>query len=155
MKIQIKNLHDRFIITGKEKRKLKRLAVIAAETVNKTGDFFLSVVFTNDEHITTLNKIYRKKNKPTDVLAFPMDLNPSSFPDIPWMIGEIIISIDTCQKNAEKEEITLEQKIFQMFIHGFIHLLGYHHDTPEKYEKMSDLHKSILTKFYMLNRSKK
>ena len=83
----------------------------------------VSLLLTSDEIIKELNNQYRNKDKPTDVLSFPMEDK--------LMLGDIAISIDTAKKQAEEREIALEREVAFLFIHGLLHLLGYDHIEKE------------------------
>ena len=106
---------------------------------NKENQYEISLLITNDETIHLLNKEYRQKDKPTDVLSFPME------DDI--MLGDIVISLDTAKNQALEREIGLEREIAFLFIHGLLHLLGYDHETSVEDEKeMFALQEEILKK---------
>ena len=106
---------------------------------NKENQYEISLLITNDETIHQLNKEYRQKDKPTDVLSFPME------DDI--MLGDIVISLDTAKNQALEREIGLEREIAFLFIHGLLHLLGYDHETSVEDEKeMFALQEEILKK---------
>ena len=79
----------------------------------------INVVFCSDEYICGLNSEYRHKDKPTDVLSF--EFGEDSF------FGEIYISTDTADKQAEEYGHSFLSEIQRLFIHGFFHLLGYDH----------------------------
>lgn len=97
----------------------------------------VSLLLTNDEIIKELNNQYRNKDKPTDVLSFPMEDK--------LMLGDIAISIETAKKQAEEREIALEREVAFLFIHGLLHLLGYDHETSIEDEKeMFELQENIL-----------
>lgn len=106
---------------------------------NKENQYEISLLITNDETIHLLNKEYRQKDKPTDVLSFPME------DDI--MLGDIVISLDTAKNQAQEREIGLDREIAFLFIHGMLHLLGYDHETSIEDEKeMFALQEEILKK---------
>lgn len=96
----------------------------------------LSVLFTDDRGMAELNLRYRGRSGPTNVLAFPM----SDFggpvdqaPDVDsGMLGDVVICVDTAQREAEESGITLEQRIDRLLIHGVLHLLGYDHVHGEE-----------------------
>ncbi len=98
----------------------------------------LSIVMTNDEQIQQLNKTYRRIDKPTNVLAFPMQ--EGQFTDItPGLLGDIVISCETAQQEADEADITLIERISQLLIHGILHLLGFDHEmSPMDAQKMED-----------------
>lgn len=106
---------------------------------NKENQYEISLLITNDETIHLLNKEYRQKDKPTDVLSFPMEDEV--------MLGDIVISLDTAKNQAQEREIGLEREIAFLFIHGLLHLLGYDHETSVEDEKeMFALQEEILKK---------
>ncbi len=106
---------------------------------NKENQYEISLLITNDETIHLLNKEYRQKDKPTDVLSFPME------DDI--MLGDIVISLDTAKNQAQEREINVDREVAFLFIHGLLHLLGYDHETSVEDEKeMFALQEEILKK---------
>jgi len=90
----------------------------------------LSILFTNDEHIAELNRLFLKRDRPTNVLAFPMEGGPESGPQTP-MIGDIVISLDAAERDAEEIGEDLDRTINRLLIHGFLHLLGCDHERSE------------------------
>lgn len=103
------------------------------------NNYEISLLITDDETIHQLNKEYRQKDKPTDVLSFPMEDEV--------MLGDIVISLDTAKKQAQEREIGLDREIAFLFIHGLLHLLGYDHETSvEDEKKMFALQEEILKK---------
>jgi probable rRNA maturation factor len=94
----------------------------------------LSVLFTDDVHIALLNREYRGKDRPTNVLAFPMAGGP---PDVEsGMLGDIVISVDTALRESEEAGETLETTINRLLVHGLLHLLGYDHERSAKDERI-------------------
>jgi probable rRNA maturation factor len=98
----------------------------------------ISVVITNNEQIQQLNFRYRKIDKPTNVLAFPMQ--EGQFGNItPGLLGDIVISCETAQKEAKSANISLAERISQLLIHGILHLIGFDHEASESdAEKMEE-----------------
>lgn len=106
---------------------------------NKENQYEISLLITNDETIHLLNKEYRQKDKPTDVLSFPME------DDI--MLGDIVISLDAAKNQAQERDINVDREVAFLFIHGLLHLLGYDHETSVEDEKeMFALQEEILKK---------
>ena len=78
-----------------------------------------------------LNKTYRGISKPTNVLAFPMQ--EGAFSDItPGLLGDVVISIETAEREAITAGISLEERTSQLLIHGILHLLGFDHELGDK-----------------------
>lgn len=95
----------------------------------------VSLLLTNDEEIQTLNASYRKKNKPTDVLAFAM--SESAYGDVSnQMLGDVVISLDTAFVQATERRVSLEAEVQMLLVHGILHLLGWDHDTKPKEKRM-------------------
>jgi probable rRNA maturation factor len=94
----------------------------------------LSVLFTDDLHIAELNKKYRGKDKPTNVLAFPMDDDSSDVES--GMLGDIVISVDTAIRESIDGSEPLNNTINRLLVHGLVHLFGYDHERSRKDERM-------------------
>ena len=103
------------------------------------ADGILNVVFVNDDYIKSLNKQYRKKDQPTDVLSFSY-IETSDFKDT-GLIGEVYISIPTAKKQAKKE---LEHELNKLFVHGFLHVFGHNHESEKDFKKMNKIEREIL-----------
>lgn len=82
------------------------------------------LTFVGPKAIQTLNKKYRHKNKPTDVLSFPLK---EKGPDGKFYLGDIIICLEVAKKQAKAHGHSLEREVEILTIHGFLHLLGYEH----------------------------
>lgn len=82
----------------------------------------LAVVFGNDALLRRLNRVYRFKDKPTDVLAFPSE-------DAEMGLGDVIVSVETARGNASLFSRTLDRELEVLALHGFLHVLGYDHET--------------------------
>lgn len=89
----------------------------------------LSVVFCDDAFIHELNRDYRGKDKPTDVLSFPQDLESG-------LLGDLILSIPTSLRQARARKARLADEIEWLFLHGCLHLLGYEDETEEGSQEM-------------------
>ncbi len=83
----------------------------------------VSILLTSDKNIRTLNRSWRKKNKPTDVLSFPA----ADFPG--QSAGDVAISIDTAARQARRFGHPLQIEIKILMLHGLLHLAGYDHET--------------------------
>jgi probable rRNA maturation factor len=94
----------------------------------------LSILFTDDKRIAELNRQYRGKDKPTNVLAFPMAEDPSDIES--GMLGDVVISVDTALREAAGTGETLVEAIYRLVVHGLLHLLGYDHERSPKDEKI-------------------
>ena len=94
----------------------------------------ISILLLDNSQIRDLNREYRKKDKPTDVLSFPMR-DESSDNVQPQLLGDIVISVETAEKQARQRNHSLYRELCFLLIHGTLHLLGYDHETSKKVEK--------------------
>jgi probable rRNA maturation factor len=145
MKIQIDNNQKKIKI---DKRKIRSSIRILFKHLDCT-DKEISLSFVDDEKIRLLNKQYRDKDKPTDVLSF--SLQEGEFSNInPLILGDIVISVDTAAVDASKSSLSFEQEIDLLIIHGLLHLLGYNHEntTKEERKKMQKKEKELFGLLY-------
>ena len=95
---------------------------------------FLTLLLSNNNNIKKLNKQFRNKNKPTDILSFPINrkkkLENNSY------LGDIIISFNYMNKPKKQKVKIFKNKVIKTFIHGFLHLLGFDHLVLKDYKKM-------------------
>lgn len=120
---------------GLNKKDSEKLKKYLKEILKKKGfapiDYDISIVFVDDEKIRELNKKYRNKDKPTDVLSFNLGKDPKN-----RIIGEIYISIPTAKKQSiENNKFLLDEIVF-LSLHGILHILGYDHKHPWEKEEM-------------------
>jgi len=112
-------------------RRLRRMM-----TALKLDDAELSVLLTGDDQIQELNRVYRKKNRPTDVLAFAMSEGegPTSAPPrgAPRLLGDVIVSVPTARVQAKQAGHAALDEVTELLGHGLLHLLGWDHETPAK-----------------------
>ncbi|PWL19465.1 rRNA maturation RNase YbeY [Falsochrobactrum shanghaiense] len=109
----------------------------------KPAESELSLVFTDDASIQALNAQWRGKDKPTNVLSFPAF--PVRAGDQPGpMLGDIIIARETVEREALDEGKPFENHLTHLIVHGFLHLLGYDHQTEEEAEEMERRERDIL-----------
>ena len=108
----------------------------------------LTLLLSNDKNIKKLNKIFRKKNKPTDILSFP--LNEKVRISKQTYLGDIIISYNFMNRPQSLNTKLFNEKVTKTFIHGFLHLLGFDHKKHKDYIKMireeGQIYKSITSK---------
>ncbi len=121
----------------------KYLEPILDKTLKKVGhdsNVEVSVVMVNDDAIHEYNKNYRNVDRPTDVLSFV----DGEEVDGVLSLGDIIISVDKVRSQAEDYGHSLKREYCFLVAHGFLHLLGYDHETKEEEEEMTRLQKEIL-----------
>ena len=111
--------------------------------LQKSVDLFegiLNVVFVNDAYIRSLNKTYRGKDEPTDVLSFNyLDDDHDS-----KLTGEVYISIETAKRQAKEYKHSLQDELGKLFIHGVLHIHGYDHEEEEDFAAMNAIENSVL-----------
>lgn len=140
MKIQISNNQKKIKI---DRRKIRSTIIKILKHLD-CSDKEISFSFVDDKTIQQLNKQYRYKDKPTDVLSF--SLGEGEFGNInPDVLGDIIISVETAAANASKNSVSLKEEIDFLIIHGLLHLLGYNHEntTKEETKKMQSKQKEL------------
>jgi probable rRNA maturation factor len=93
-------------------------------------DHELSIVITDDAQVRELNRTYRGKDEPTNVLSFPMQ--EGEFSDItPGLLGDVVISLDTAEAEAIAAGISTDERMSQLLVHGILHLFGFDHELGE------------------------
>ena len=128
------------------KKKIKRPDYYLKKKFNKLLNKFkitsnvqeISIFLTNSEKMRQLNLRFRKKNKPTDVLSFPINIVKKKI----GYLGDIAISYEIVNKRSKKSNFNYE--FDKMWVHGYLHLLGYDHKKIKEFEKMRKLEKKIL-----------
>lgn len=114
----------------------------AARTADLVAGGEVSVLLTDDAHIRALNAKWRGKDKATNVLSFPA--NAGAVPDGPVLFGDIVLARETVLAEAETEGKAIDHHVAHLLVHGFLHLLGYDHETPEEADAMEELERRAL-----------
>jgi probable rRNA maturation factor len=96
------------------------------------GKAELSLVLTDDAEIHELNKTYRHKDRPTDVLAFAMREGEAGGDAASELLGDVIVSVETARKQARAGGHDLLSEVTMLMTHGILHLLGWDHETARK-----------------------
>ena len=102
--------------------RLRRLLEGAARSLGVSGE--VALVLTRDPAVRELNARYRGQDKPTDVLSFPGAGGKAG-------LGDIVVSVDTAERNARRLGRTLQRELDVLALHGFLHVLGYDHETDD------------------------
>jgi probable rRNA maturation factor len=110
-----------------------------------------SLLFTSDAEVHVLNREWRERDKPTNVLSFPMlerdELEALGAEGPPEMLGDIALAYETCAREAEEKGVTLEAHATHLIVHGLLHLAGHDHvDSDAQAEAMEALETRILAK---------
>ena len=118
------------------------LAQVAPELANPR--LSVSVLFADDGEVHELNREWRGKDKPTNVLSFPMlerdDLLALSTAGPPEMLGDIALALETCTREAGEKGLSLEHHAAHLIVHGLLHLAGHDHEiSPQDARVMEEL----------------
>ena len=136
-----KKINNPKIYINKKLLKLNKLSFFKNKPQNYT------IFLTNNKKMKALNKKFRNKNKPTDVLSFPLNNKIKYKKNV--YLGDIAISYEIINKRSKNSNFFLE--FDKMWIHGYLHLLGYNHKKKKDFEKMKKLEDLILNNFYKKN----
>jgi probable rRNA maturation factor len=131
-----------------ELRALAERAITTAVTATTTADIVppaeVSLVFTDDDRVRALNRRYRGRDAPTNVLSFP------AAPPAPGrrgpLLGDVVLAHQTVHREAAAEGLTAADHVTHLIVHGFLHLLGYDHDAEEDAAVMERLETAILAR---------
>ena len=120
----------------------KRLKILSKTPFFKKKNHEFSILLTNDKEMKKLNNKFRKKNKTTDVLSFPIKIKNKK----KLYVGDIAISYEIIKDRSKDTNFFFE--FDRMWIHGYLHLIGYDHEKIKDYKKMLRKEKSILKYFH-------
>jgi len=127
---------------------LPNLEELAARVVEQSAlvsgaklapDCELCISFCNDADMRELNAQWRGQDKPTNVLSFS---TPGALAARP-LLGDIVIAYETVAREAREQDKTLADHVAHMIVHGFLHLIGYDHETPAEAEAMEALERRV------------
>ncbi|AZV50880.1 rRNA maturation RNase YbeY [Bacillus halotolerans] len=138
-------------------KEVENLLQFAAEREGVQDQAEVSVTIVTNEDIQQINKEYRGKDTPTDVISFALEEEGEDEVEIvgaemPPVLGDIIISADRTREQAEEYNHSFKRELGFLAVHGFLHLLGYDHMTKEEEEEMFTKQKDLLDA-YGLKRS--
>lgn len=142
MMVEIFEEDDRWRTALPNYEDLARKAIEKAGERLKSVKKFPNIILLNDEEIQKLNADFRNKNKPTNVLSFPAPQLPKEVEND--HLGDIFIALETLQREAKDEKKLLAHHFQHLVIHGYLHLLGYDHESEEDANKMEQLEVELL-----------
>lgn len=122
---------------------LTRAVNTALEHLGASKVYEISLVLTNDTEIQELNRAWRGKDKPTNVLSFPQDEDA--------LLGDIILALGVVEREAAEQSKTLTDHTAHLTVHGLLHLLGYDHEEDNEAEEMEALEIAICQKLGIKN----
>ncbi|GFO81011.1 rRNA maturation RNase YbeY [Methyloceanibacter sp.] len=127
-------------------------AALAVAPPSKAAHYEVTVVLTDDAEIGGLNRTWRGKDRPTNVLSFPAGDVPAAtglagdpdFNGAPVPLGDIVIAFETTRAEAGEKPIPLSDHLSHLVVHGTLHLLGFDHLNDEEAEDMESLERKAL-----------
>lgn len=137
---------------------IRSLAELVVSQEGYPEDAEVTLLLVSDEEMTAYNRRFLDRDGPTDVLAFPVeDLKPGTVPDReandpPLLLGDIIVAPAYIRAQAAAFEVSLDDEMSLMVVHGLLHLLGYDHQNDEEAEHMESRERSILSMVGMTRR---
>jgi len=138
MTINLKNDTDREIDSKKTKVMIEK---IIDDFLKDSSEKIINLLLTNDGEMKKYNEKFRHKEGSTDILSFEYGLDQE-------VIGEIIISLETIEKNAKELNESFEEEFYYILIHGVLHVLGYDHIEDEEAEKMDEIQDKYFEKLF-------
>ena len=135
-------------LTNEEIKELNdvKYVIDKAIEIEKLNDLEFNIIIVDNEYIHKLNRDYRKIDRPTDVITFALE----DYEDIKLehrMLGDIYISIDKARSQADEYGHSFLREICFLAVHGFYHLLGYDHMTPEDEKIMFSKQEEVLSAY--------
>ncbi|HBY57977.1 MAG TPA: rRNA maturation RNase YbeY [Candidatus Atribacteria bacterium] len=146
MEILIKNQQKIIKINQKKIREIIR-KILQQLKVDEQVE--VSILFTTDKFIRYLNKKYRDIDEPTDVLSFSLQEEIMKYPEVQGnrLLGDVIISTETAQRQADTLNHSVEKEVILLLIHGLLHLIGYDHIEEEDSKIMHQKEMELLSNF--------
>ena len=146
MEILIKNQQKTIKINQRKIREIVKKVLQSLKVDEKTE---VSILFTDDKFIRSLNNKYRGIDKSTDVLSFSLWEGSVKTPEAESdkLLGDIIISVETAQRQADNLNHSMEKELTVLLIHGLLHLTGYAHEEDKDYKIMREKESEILKIF--------
>jgi probable rRNA maturation factor len=138
MKISISD--ETGVLEGAYKTRLRKIAGTVLREMGLPSGTELSLSFINDAEMRELNRVWRKIDRATDVLSFPQDGGPDY-----TILGDIVISIDTAERQSVRYGSTLHDELKKLIVHGVLHLLGYDHKKKREKEIMREIESFLLS----------
>ncbi|KOO43879.1 rRNA maturation RNase YbeY [Priestia koreensis] len=139
-------------VTDDMTKTIEGLLELAAKKEEVADDTEVSVTFVDNDRIQEINREYRDKDKPTDVISFALEeMGEGELEiigeDMPRVLGDIIISIPRTKEQAEEYGHSFTRELGFLAVHGFLHLLGYDHETTEDEQEMFSKQRAILDEY--------
>ncbi|MET3699281.1 probable rRNA maturation factor [Bacillus oleivorans] len=151
MNVEIDFLDETNSVTEKEEKLIRDLITIGLKKEQVEEDCEISITFVSNDKIQEINREYRGKDKPTDVISFALEEGDEEeiimgAPET-RVLGDIIISIEKTKEQAEEYGHSFERELGFLAVHGLLHLLGYDHGTEQEEKEMFSKQESILEEY--------
>jgi probable rRNA maturation factor len=148
--IEVQISDERGLLEDHEKRLLSDLVQTVAQVLKlKQGE--VSIVLVNNDEIQALNRQYRSKDQPTDVLSFPMTDGLDEVDEDDYlMLGDVVISVPKAREQAKEYGHSFERELGFLLVHGLLHLAGFTHDQEDDAKRMFSLQEEILSAHQLL-----
>lgn len=152
MSLLIDFLDETNELSNESIKQLEALLNFAAKREEVEDGSELSVTFVSNEKIREINKEYRDKDYPTDVISFALEeLGEGELEisggDLPRILGDIIISVQKAEEQASEYGHSFQREMGFLAVHGLLHLLGYDHETEEEEKVMFNRQRDLLNEF--------
>jgi probable rRNA maturation factor len=139
-------------LTEEQIEQIQGILNVAAEKEGVEEGSEVSITFLSNERIREINRDYRHKDQPTDVISFALEeLGEDEIEivgtDMPRILGDIIISVERAKEQAEEYNHSFSRELGFLALHGFLHLLGYDHIEEEDEKEMFQTQKDILEEY--------
>lgn len=151
--MQIISNDEHGLLTSAQRELVEAILVHTATEEDVEEPSELSVTFLTNELIQEINRDWRGKDAPTDVISFAFDemgeeeMDFMLDEDEPRLLGDLVISVERCREQAADYGHSFERELGFLAIHGFLHLLGYDHMTPEDEAEMTARQEEVLAHF--------
>ena len=136
---------------------IEQVIISAAKELKLEDNFEVSITIVDNNRIHEINKEYRSIDRPTDVISFAIEDNDDEFEiffdeldddiALPRLLGDIFISMDKAEEQAEEFDHSIEREIGFLTVHGLLHLNGYDHQTEEEEKEMFALQEEVLNDY--------
>ncbi|MDN5347491.1 MAG: putative rRNA maturation factor [Clostridia bacterium] len=149
MECFINNQQDSLVVSPRLIELLQKVAQAVAELENLPEEAEVGITLVDDVAMQELNYRYRGLDCATDVLSFALRERTAAEPQVvapygDWLLGDIVISVETAQRQAASFAHSLERELCYLAVHGFLHLLGYDHNNEEDTREMRRREEEVL-----------
>ncbi len=152
MELEVEIHDETGTLSAEHETLVKDILKKAAKFHSVASNSEVSITLVDDEKIRKINKEYRNKDYPTDVISFALNDEVEEEVEVigvelPNLLGDIIISVPRIHEQATAYEHSFERELAFLVVHGFLHLLGYDHETKEEEKVMFSIQEEILSAY--------